>query len=181
MQQYYPAATVIYAVCLGSLVILVITRSLLRVLLELCFPQVAFIWKARQDHTATQQIKSWISEHIIYKTVFGGSGSHSRSVYILSSSYLAGNLSCILIGASDLATITVRSGHVALINCSLLFIGPSLNFTSDLLDFPLHVQKKVHATVGYIVGIVTAIHTFTALSSTRSFPASSTGNLCAIL
>ena len=155
-------APLLYAIGLGSLLLLLVIRSAFRLI---------------SVHPIYQQIKDWFTKHLVYKTVFGHGCFHNRAYSLTFLFYLVANVCCIVIGTSDTAEIGTRSGHVALINGLFLCAGPSLHFAADLLRFPYQDQRRLHTAAGYMVGITAVIHTFAELSRKRSYPLDQPGHL----
>lgn len=70
---------------------------------------------------------------------------------------------------------------MAMINMLLLYISPCFGFVADILRLPLRIYHQVHASAGYMVGILASFHAVGTVVAKGGFAVNNIRNLLAVL
>ncbi|EXA31037.1 hypothetical protein FOVG_17633 [Fusarium oxysporum f. sp. pisi HDV247] len=148
-----------YAIGLTGFLVLLALRRAIRIILRcICPPALRRLGR---------RISQWAVRCLAYRGPFRRGSSVDIITWahiLIFLSYLTSNLSCIIIGAGNVAEACSRAGKLAFINLLILYIGPCLDFIASVLRFRLRVQRRIHAGAGYVVAILSTIHAVGAFS-----------------
>ncbi|KAH7228605.1 uncharacterized protein BKA55DRAFT_526647 [Fusarium redolens] len=148
-----------YGIGLTGFLVLLALRRAIRIILRCICPPVL--------RRLGRRISQWAVRFLAYRGPFRRGSSVDIITWahiLIFLSYLTSNLSCIVIGAGDVAEACFRAGKLAFINLIVLYIGPCLDFIASVLRFRLRVQRRIHAGAGYVVAILSTIHAVGAFS-----------------
>ena len=160
-------ATDWYAIGLTSFLVLLALRRVIRIILHCICPPAFRIYRLPIFSRLGRRISQWAVRCLAYRGPFRRGSSVDILtwahflVFIL---YLTSNLSCTIIGAVDVAEACLRAGRLAFINLLILYVGPCLDFIASVLRLRLRVQRRIHASVGYVVAILSTVHAVGAFS-----------------
>lgn len=174
-----------YALGLTGLFTIMALRSLILRVVWLLFPPIlTMIWKLRPFIRLARRTSDWLTNHLVYRSFFRSGSSvdiYNRAHTIISISYLTANLSCILFQMTSWSEACARTGTLAVINMILLYSSPCFGFIADILGLPLRIHHQVHASAGYMVGILASLHAVGTVIVKGSFATNNVQNLLALL
>ncbi|KAG8665062.1 uncharacterized protein FPOAC1_013040 [Fusarium poae] len=150
-----------YAIGLTGFLVLLALRRVIRIILRCLCPPALRIYRLPFFGRLGRRISQWVVMRLAYRGPF----RRGSSVDIITWAhlfmfifYLAPNLCCVLINAKDIAEACSRAGKLAFINLIIMYISPCLDFIASVLRFRLRAQRRIHASVGYVVAMLSTIH-----------------------
>jgi hypothetical protein len=130
-------------------------------------------------------------KHMVYRYILhrhGLLGPWSRAGVLLQLIYIAGNITCFSLGASNVKPQTsrlseagLRAGTLSMINLIPLFAGPHLGSLADLLGVTLSTVRQIHRSAGVMAALLAVIHVVVAVVTRPSFALDVAQNLFAVI
>ena len=104
---------------------------------------------------------TWLHKHVLFPMIVRRHrflGPWTRAQVLSQLIYLAANIFCLSFRAPNVAQVSVRAGHLSLINMMPAYFGCHLSFICDILGVPLSAYRLFHASTGTMSIVLALLH-----------------------
>ncbi|ETN44457.1 uncharacterized protein HMPREF1541_10638 [Cyphellophora europaea CBS 101466] len=136
-------------------------------------------------------VSSVMSKHMVHRYTLQRhrlAGPWSRAGIVLQTTYIATNLTCIVVRVSSakphistLPRAGLRAGQLCIVNLIVVFVASHLSLLADLLGVNLGTVRQVHRSAAVMAVVLALFHTTVAIALRASFDLDLPENLFAVI